>query len=74
MNTRRTATLRVQPTLDSNEFYVSFEASNGEPLGTGETHDTEELGEQSRRAWLRAMIEVLRAEGCQIIGTAGITD
>lgn len=55
-------------------FIIKFHASNSEPLGIGETHPTKDAAEASRRAWLRAMIEVLREEGCQIIGTAGITD
>lgn len=65
--TPRRAKLRVQPTIDSDEVYVSFEASNGEPLGIGETHDNQRLGEQSREAWLRAMVQVLEDEGYVVI-------
>jgi hypothetical protein len=44
-------------------FIIKFHASNSEPLGVGETHPTKGAAEESRKAWLRAMIEVLREEG-----------
>ena len=72
---RTKATLTIEVTKSGPDpFIIKFDASNGENLGTGETHPTKDAAEESRRAWLRAMIEVLREEGCQIIGTAGITD
>ena len=72
---RTKATLTIEVTKSGPDpFIIKFDASNGEPLGVGETHPTKAAAEESRRAWLRGMIEVLREEGYQIIGTAGITD
>lgn len=47
----------------ADPFIVKFHASNSEPLGTGETHPSKEAAVESRKAWIRAMIEVLREEG-----------
>ena len=70
--TPRTATLEVRPVVgDTDQTFVSFRAANGEPLGIGEVHPTRELGEASRGAWLRAMIEVLENEGYSVIHEDG---
>jgi hypothetical protein len=60
----RRATLDVRSAKGTGrDYYVRFTASNGEPLGTGETHPTDVLATLSRGAWIRAMIEVLQDEG-----------
>lgn len=45
------------------EVFVRLDASNGETLGTGETHPNAKAGWASRDAWIRAMVEVLEDEG-----------
>ena len=64
------AKLRIKKTRvgtgGETQMFVKFEASNGETLGTGETHRTVPLAEESRRAWLRGMVEVLEAEGAVV--------
>lgn len=69
--TPQRAKLEVRPTKKNNYFMVHFNASNGETLGLGETHTTEELGQQSRKAWLRAMVEVLNDEGYKVTPPPG---
>lgn len=60
---QRKATLGIYATLKGGEYFVRFDASNNEPLGTGETHPDYYAARASREAWLRAMIEVLEGEG-----------
>lgn len=55
-----------------DQYFIRFDASNGEPLGTGETHPTIATAEASRDAWLRAMVQVLQDEGVQLFFPSNI--
>lgn len=46
-----------------DQHFVILTASNGEPLLYGETHPTHANANASRKAVIRAMIEVLEGEG-----------
>jgi hypothetical protein len=67
----RRATLRVQSAKGTGQdYYVKLTASNGETLGTGETHPDPYSGVDSRAAWLRAFAEILEDEGYTVEGPA----
>lgn len=72
---KRRASLLVKSARGAgNDYYVKLTASNGETLGTGETHPTPRNANASRTAWVAAMIDVLEGAGFTITPPAETGD
>lgn len=68
----RHAQLRVMSARGTGaDYFVKLTASNGETLGTGETHPTFEAGAESHEAWIRAFVDVLEQLGYTVSPPAG---